>query len=142
MKLAFYKGVHGNIFDWLILLWTWGKYSHVELVFGDNTSFSSSQWDSGVRFKKINYSHLNRWDFIELPFDADEEEVIKEKCKKLVGKAYDWIGIIFDQFLPLNIHDQDKWWCSEVVANVLGILPERVSPNKLHRMLIGKPQST
>jgi hypothetical protein len=139
MKLAFYKGVYGNVLDWLIMLWTMGQYSHVELVFSDGVSFSSSQWDGGVRFKKINYSHKERWGFIELEIAEEKEQELREKCEKLVGKKYDWLGIMFDQFIPLNTQDSDRWWCSEIVAHILDIEPERVSPNRLYRRMMVDP---
>ena len=138
MKLAFYRGRYGTLADWAIILWTMGLYSHVELVFSNGTSFSSSGRDGGARFAEIGYSHKERWEFVKLDIDGEEEKEIWNECKRLIGKKYDWLGIFFHQFLPLNTQDDDKWWCSEIVAYILGILPFRISPNKLYNAVIGK----
>ena len=83
MKLACYKGKRGGtagFFDAAVRWWTRGPYSHVELVFSDGMSASSSMRDGGVRFKEIEY-HPDRWDFIEL--NVDEEYVLASILKRL-----------------------------------------------------------
>ena len=49
-KIAFYKA-KGNIIDKSIRLWTRSKYSHCEIVIGENW-YSSSPRDKGVRAKQ------------------------------------------------------------------------------------------
>lgn len=134
MKLAFYKAEHGNIIDKLIGLWTRGPFSHVELLFSDGVSFSSSQWDGGVRFKKIDYSHKERWSFLDIDGIANESEV-KYLANKLRGAKYDWLGIFLYEFLPFNIQNSKKWYCSEICAHLLGLTPCQMSPNKLYKIV-------
>jgi len=125
----------------LIRFWTFGPFSHVELVFPhyyltEGNSFSSSGVDGGVRYKKINYSHPERWQFIDFEVTSDEMQDIRQKCDKLVGKLYDFRGIFgFLLLHPDKIQSDNRWWCSEVVCYVLNIRPFRISPNAMFRKL-------
>lgn len=68
-RAAFYKGTRPGlpgIYNRVVRWWTRSKYSHMELVFSDGLSASSSFEDGGVRFKQINYTSGD-WDFRELP---------------------------------------------------------------------------
>jgi uncharacterized protein YycO len=135
LKVAFYEGIYGGVSDWLIMLRTLGAYSHVELVFSDGVSFSSSAADGGVRFKNIDYSDEYRWTFIPLNVTKEVESIIRETCNKEVGKPYDWVGILFDQLFKFNTQDNNAWWCSELIGYVLGYKRYRVSPSTLFRMV-------
>lgn len=119
MKAAFYKGTRpglGGLFNMLVRFWTKGPYSHVELIFSDGMSASSSFIDGGVRFKLIKYDE-SRWDFIELP------DSLEENARKLfvvhAGKAYDyWANIRFSfGFIP---DSKDKYMCAEAGMAALG----------------------
>jgi hypothetical protein len=123
MKIAFYKGIKGNLFDMLIGLWTRSAYSHVELVFEPNpVAFSSSNRDGGTRFKPIEFDAAH-WDFLECPssvWTPQRDDAAYGLCQELQGKKYDWAGV-FGFATPLAISNQDtrKWFCSEVVTYVL-----------------------
>ena len=116
MKLAFYKG-NKTIFDKITTWRTGGSHSHVELVFSTGESFSSSQWDGGVRFKKIEYDTL-KWDILELFTNQYSEKVILEWCKTQNGKNYDWRGVL-GIFIGKKEDDPDKWFCSEICTKAL-----------------------
>jgi hypothetical protein len=135
MRVAFHKGGgRWNLFSWAIRTWTRGKYSHVELIFSDNMSFSSRK--DGVRFEKIDYKkHPERWDIFPLALGPTDEEVIRAHARKHCGQKYDWVGIVLDRVFGTSIHGEKQWWCSEIVAHVLGIEPEMIDPTQLYNKL-------
>lgn len=127
MKLAFYKAKKGNWWDKLIAIWSYitsfgkyGRYSHTEIVFSDNISFSSSPREGGTRFKHIEFKP-EHWDFIEID-PKGQEENIRSWCRSQSGKDYDTFGIIGIAFGTLIgwavgcrrcLKDQGKWICTE-----------------------------
>jgi len=145
LKIAFYKG-KGTIFDKLIRLWTFSKYSHVELVNQDSPDnwlwYTSSPRDGGVVVRNIEYN-ADHWDLfdINIPHEQDVLDFIQTR----VNKKYDWLGIILSQILKLNIHNQNRWFCSEIIhaALIMGglnnsyfIESHNYNPGKLHSCLI------
>jgi hypothetical protein len=145
IKLAFYKGWRGDWIDKLISIWTMGPYSHVELIFSDGMSFSSSIRDDGTRFKNIIYD--DKWDIIELNFPFDEIKM-REFCESQNDKPYDLLGVFFSAGLKLNLQDKNKWFCTEIIGYslYLGGLNDilkhfkffsRVTPNNLYKYFIG-----
>jgi hydroxymethylpyrimidine pyrophosphatase-like HAD family hydrolase len=136
MKAAFYKstqpGVAG-IYNRAVRWWTRGQYSHVELVFGDGVSASSSFTEGGVRFKTIVYNP-DKWDFIDLPDEL--EEAARTWFKENEGKKYDLLGNAHFIF-GFIAADQNKYFCSEAIASSLGITDAwRFEPNVLAAVLI------
>ena len=115
MKIIFYKGWKGTIIDKSICLWTLGKYSHLVIVGSDGYCYSSSSREKGVRKKLININS-EKWDIFDI--DIDEEFLIKffEETK---NSKYDWIGIFFYHFFPFKLQDNNKWYCSEWISEVL-----------------------
>jgi len=137
VTLAFYKGrarrFKNRIMDTLIRFGTRSKYSHVELIKGAatlNASFeclSSSGRDGGVR-KKTIYMNEAKWDLVTI--DAPKDAVSKIEAE--IGKPYDYVAIIFSQVFNFGRHDHDKWFCSEICAEALGLPdPHRFSPKTL-----------
>ena len=140
-KLAFYIGTKANPkadwFDELICIWTLYMFSHVEMVFSDGVSFSSSPRDGGCRFKNINYANTNHWVIIELPWITEGDEAdIRGFCHNQDGKLYDWCGIFLSQVLPLNIQEPNRWFCSEITAHCLkAAKPSQYNPGELYEMV-------
>lgn len=142
MKIAFYKA-KGNWMNFLIRLKTKGLYSHTEIVFSDGVSFSSSQWDGGTRFKNIDYSKKENWDFMELNISKIDEKKIRQFCEKNNDKPYDWFAIVVAQIFNLHANKENKWFCSEVctkalqkIKMVVGISAHMVSPQDLYELLL------
>lgn len=139
MKVAFYRAwPHGEPLDKLISLWTFGPYSHCELVFTDGTAFSSSYRDGGVRFKKIEFLP-NRWDLLVIPGPPQSfslfDGMLWDWCNQHEGAGYDLLGI-----LSHGLQSSGKWYCSEICAMALrqfGFYYGRtnVVPNKLYHLL-------
>lgn len=139
MKIAFYKG-RGNLFDKLIRIWTFSKYSHVELVV-DDIWYTSSPRDNGVVARGIKFNPGN-WDLFEINLKQNTAAI--DFINEQMGKRYDWLGILLSQIIKLNIHAPNRWFCSEIVHRALlrGGLGENVGqsnnicPGKLHNALI------
>lgn len=141
MKLAFYHG-KGSFFSKLIRLWTFGSFSHVEIVFSDGLAFSSHEADGGTRFKQIDFTAPG-WELVDVPVSQQDEARIRAWCRNEDGCAYDWRGITFS-FLPIPIGWQhsERWFCSEICAAAVqlagylsGYTPAALSPNGLYKAL-------
>lgn len=150
MYYAFYKGDrdtfrHG-FFSLLIKILTFGRYSHVELVFPDcilddnKNCFSSRGMDNpkGVNFKKISFSHPKRWRFIPILWIQGNVDInrIYRAAQRRVGAGYDYQGVIHHYGLHFKNDDPNKWWCSEICAFMLGIVRYQMSPVELYRYTI------
>ena len=129
-QLAFYKG-RTRLFDKLVQFWLNEPYSHVELIHG-GLSYSSSMMDGGVRCKKIDYSHPERWDIVTLAY-GDSNVVNWFQWHD--SAAYDFRGLL-GFVLPWETQDKRKYFCSEAVGASLGIInSHRLSPYGLYKEL-------
>jgi len=143
MRILFYKAWEaGDLKDKAISIWTWGPYSHSELLFSDGICFSSSWRDDGVgvRYKDIHIVPKN-WACVEVPTTQAQEKQMRYWCDlRAEEKAkYDWRGIIQFVFPFVRQNDED-WYCSEIcIAAFLyaGILNYSMfcSPNCFYRRL-------
>jgi hypothetical protein len=129
-QAAFYKGtptkLASKIFDWGVRHLDSGPYSHMELVFSDGMSASSSFADGGVRFKNITFDPT-RWDMVDLP--AELEAPARAWFVANEGKAYDIMGDLW-QMLGFVRDKSDKSFCSAACMNALGFTePWRFRPN-------------
>ena len=118
-QLAFYRGTRPGIpgaYNWLVRTRGRGEYSHVEMVFSDDLSASSSFADGGVRFKKIDYS-ADHWDFIDLPKELEHRA--RRYFAQRVGMKYDLMGNVHLTigFLPQS---SNRLFCSEAIMEALG----------------------
>lgn len=124
IKVAFYKNSK-SIFGWLIR-WKqekkypsrYARYSHVELVFEDGQSFSSSEQDWWVRFKDIKFIDYY-WDFIELEMNTEKYNNILDFCKRQTWNSYNWFWIFFAQMFNFNLKWNWDWFCSEICSRAL-----------------------
>ena len=136
MKAAFYKGTRPGLQGIYSRGVRWvgrGPHSHVELVFGDGISASSSYIDGGVRFKRIDYEPT-RWDIIDI--DGDEASA-RTWFETHEGQAYDMIGTGHFVIGPIP-QNPNRWFCSEAVAAALGMRdPWRYDPCGLYAVLGG-----
>jgi uncharacterized protein YycO len=141
MRIAFYKARYGDWTDYLVALFTMGRYSHCEYMFSDGMWFGSSPRDGGVRYKQIKPAE-SHWVFLDLPVSGEEEVKLREWCDGEVGDEYDWKEVL--RFvLPWLTKDKERWFCSEIVLaglQQLGLFrkyhQEEVSPNFLYKILI------
>jgi hypothetical protein len=140
MKAAFYKATRpgmAGIYSRLVRWWTKSKYSHVELIFGDDIAASTSFIDGGVRFKAIAFDP-EHWDFVDVP--PALEQGAREWFASHVGQPYDILGNV--HFVLSPVPDKKRaWFCSESVAAALGLAePWRYDPGVLASTLSGYQQ--
>lgn len=127
-KLAFYVAKNGNWVDKLIGWYTKSQYSHVELIH-NGYWYSTSPRDLEVRRKTIRGTE-GHWVYKDVEIDLLFLEDFFFLTK---GSKYDWLGIFLSQFLPLNTHSMNRYFCSEWVATVLKIpSPHLYSPQDLY----------
>lgn len=136
IKIIFYKGIRGTLLDKLISIWTFGKYSHLELYDeATQTSYSASSRDKGVRSKKIKLDPA-KWDIFDIDIDEEFLNTFYEKTKDM---KYDWLGIFFYHFFPFQMQDDNKWYCSEWVSEVLQFsgyaMKTNLTPSGIYRNL-------
>ena len=127
-QLAFYVAKNGNWVDKLIAWYTKSQYSHVELIY-NGYWYSTSPRDLEVRRKTL-IGKEGHWVYKDVTIDLVHLETVFEQTK---GKKYDWLGIFLSQFLPLNTHNKNRYFCSEWVATVMKIpSPHLYSPQDLY----------
>ena len=139
MKLAFYKAFQPNatLLDKTIAICTFGKYSHVEVVFSDSMAFSISPRDKMSRFKRIDFNP-EHWDFVELNITKKEEDYIRAMSYQYQNYKYDYVGAITSATL-VCIQKDNKLFCSELASKMIrnskkycGLKKDcRYSPNEL-----------
>lgn len=133
VTLCFHKGENSGfkrLLSNIIKMWTKGEYSHVELYFpSKDMCFSASGYENKVRWKKINFSHINRWDFCSIYCNLNIEEMLK-RCDKIDGAKYDHLGAFFSTRFKFN--NNKRWYCSEACAYVLGWKPYQLNPQQLY----------
>ena len=148
LQLAYYKGRNKKFkkrFVTAIIKLFTGKYSHVELVFPDElyqskNSFSSSGWDGGVRYKRINFSHVERWTFQSLgKFSEAKIKEVRSWCDTIIGKKYATIDVIQRFGFGKEVNSKDAYWCSEACAYVLNMamilqppISENLAPTRMY----------
>ena len=149
IKVAFYRG-EGGWKNKLIRWWTKSPYSHAELILPDDVSWISISplLTSRVSIRvKEEYTKEN-WDFVELEVTEEQLNTIMEFYNFTEGSSYDWLGMIFSQFLPYTIKRKGRWYCSEWIAYALRIsdlidwqiikIYDRhdLSPGVLHKIIL------
>ena len=116
VTLAFYKD-SGNIYDKLIRLWTKSKYSHVEIIIGQ-TWYSSNIRLGGVTTQPLRPLN-DSWDYVDVNVDGRRLTKVLRFIESQQGTKYDIIGAIIGAGLNIDIHEKNKWFCSELVAEIM-----------------------
>ena len=96
----------------------YSDYTHVELVFDNDHSFSSSEVDEWVRFKIIKFKKKN-WDFITIPVSNHHYHEIKSFCYSQEWNEYNWWWIFFAQIFNMNFKWKNTWFCSEICSRAI-----------------------
>lgn len=93
------------------LTWSWA--SHVDFVMPDGQLFGALALENGggVQFHPVEkqYTRIERYT-IDAP-----DDVLKYALEQK-GKPYDWAGILGIVARNRSWEDDDKWFCSELVA--------------------------
>nr|DAN82278.1 MAG TPA: cysteine peptidase [Bacteriophage sp.] len=131
-----------SLIGFLITLRTLGKYSHCELIYNDYVYYSNP---GGVRVKPFVYK--DNMDIYELDENI-EISIVLEEFKKLKGKGYDYLAILFSQLFEIGIEKKNKYFCSELCLflinkgldesltyNLKTLKANQFSPSKLFKYL-------
>ena len=120
--VAFYKG-DGNVLNKIVRKWTKSVYSHAELILNDEKTWISITpfLKSKIYSKENPEYNKNEWDFLDISVTPEQHRIIEEFYELTEGCSYDWVGMLFSQFLPFRIKQESKWYCSEWIAYALRI---------------------
>ena len=124
--------------SWLIRLFTFSKYSHVGFINKlTNTVLDSDSSNNVVTEYPLNKLYKNCSKVYILPLDIPNVSYYKALLE--LGKEYDYHGVI-DLPFKRNWQEDDKWFCSELVAyTLLDFITiknqHRITPNDLLKLL-------
>lgn len=141
MRIAFYKSfITTNIWDWIVGILTFSKYSHCELIV-DDYAYSSSNRDDGVRRKQIVFNPKN-WDIYEINAPEDKWHLFKFYITTKDLK-YDLIPVLLYPFIDMiKTQNHHKYFCSEWIAKALNrmkitkMLNTAITPGELYTYLL------
>lgn len=136
VKIAFYRGPPRRwwhkLSHLLICFFTTSAYSHCELVI-DGVCWSSSARDGGVRQKVIDLND-GKWIVFDVPEAVDPISALQWFLAR-EGKSYDYMGVV-RFLLPFVRQGRDKWFCSEAVAESLGLpCATKTTPQDLYEWI-------
>lgn len=143
--IAFHGG-KGRAMDVVIAWATRSPYSHCELLRAarmpepgeTHRCIGASLMDGGVRIREIVFDE-GKWHFLHVPWAPDDAW---ERAASRVGSAYDLRAFVWTHLFNFRRHTRDKWFCSELIADALGIsMPHAYSPGDLLR-LVGDHSTT
>lgn len=130
------KGKKGWVFSAFIKWFRKIPVSHMETWFpkrlaGESNCFSSRGTGSkkGVGFKEIKFSHPERWIFVPTRVkDKRLRNMIKHAHTHCGNKyGYGDLLLVF-VFKFKKIHNNFKWFCSEICSHIWDFKPERQDP--------------
>lgn len=137
IKLAFQKklGKNASLAEHIaakgIQWYTKSEYFHVEVII-DNKWISSGPSYGGVYIHDLEPLDEYTYEYIEIDIDGRKSRNVMRFIERQIGTKYDWAGIVLSQFFHTNADDKNKWFCSELVAEILklyGELPEESKTN-------------
>jgi hypothetical protein len=138
MHIAFYKkpstGFLKKLVHYSICIITLSRYSHCELVIND-ICYSSSGRDGGVRKKHIPDLYTSdHWDIFNI--DYSEDLALKVYTTNKSAK-YDYLGVARYVF-PFISNIKNRWYCSEIVAVMLGLSKEQTPQDLFDKLIVKK----
>jgi len=134
IRVAFFKASHGELDDKVIDFGSGNiGYSHCEYMTSEYSTIGAHYKDNIVEERYYNNLLSDpRWVVLEINYD----EVIPEKnMVAAIGTKYDTAGVVC-KFIGLNacINDE-KTWCSKVIAESLNHVNINIMPNELFTYL-------
>ena len=90
------------------LSWSWA--SHVDFVLPDGRLLGALALGGGVQYHEAKgYTRIER-------YTVDAPSTVLDIAQTQIGKPYDWSGVFGMIFRDRDWENQDKWFCSELVA--------------------------
>lgn len=140
-NITFVFSTWHSFFSYVISLFTFSLWSHVEVVFDDKAYGAVYPRGVGWTWLTNRVANSNKAVAITVPLTDGEYKALREFIEAQVGKKYDLAGVLL---FPINRRwqDDDAWFCSELIAAALvhvgypGAalfrLSRRVTPSQLH----------
>ena len=137
-----FSPVSDNLFSRAIHKVIRGKYTHVD-IWINNALVTVDPLNKGVQAFIPDDYYKGRQAYIDLTpcvhkYNLDLAAGLNW-LKAQKGKGYDWLNIIFCQFLPFNADNKDRWICSELAVAFLQKCrlpitdkPKHVNPRRLY----------
>lgn len=94
---------------------TYSPFSHVDVVMPDGTLLGA-RMSGGVQARPANYAKFDTVALFTIQLPADDEAKFYAFLHAQLGKPYDKSGIANLAIQNRNWHDDDSWFCSELVA--------------------------
>ena len=138
--LAFYRGEGRFLSDTLVQAVTRSEFSHCEMFesseppcHGDTYScISAVGKQGGVCVRDITF-RKGAYEFLPVPW-APRDTI--ERARRLMGKGYDYWGLLMTQFINMRRHNPDRWFCSKLCAKAMGLAdPHTYAPGDLKRIV-------
>ena len=144
VKLAFYRDGKSKISRFIRWVTRSTHYSHVEIILG--TVWVTALIGEGVVVRRyVPEKHKEKYDYIEVEVDKDKWHETVEYINQINhDNIYDYLGAIFGSMLNIPfIQDPNKFFCSEVVVDILkrlgddkanSLYASRTTPQKIYDM--------
>lgn len=110
IRLVRDPGISSRIICW----WTWGKWSHVEIV--TSRGYLGARLNGGVKVRPFGYVDPVEQSIRSIEVTPDQYAVFMAYADKQIGKPYDWFGLLGFGIHHDTADDPEKWFCSEYVT--------------------------
>lgn len=119
-----------------IKLATWSRFNHVGVLMPCGKILESTFEDGVVLTEPEDFfARYSKIEFAQVP--CINRDIAYEIGYGQVGKKYDWKAI-FGIFARVSFHDDSRWFCSELVAAMMGLFRERrisrITPEDIFRL--------
>jgi hypothetical protein len=94
---------------------TWSWASHVDFVLPDGKLLGALAIDQGGGVKYHDMKPLSEYARVER-YEIDAPDSVLDFARSQLDKPYDWLGLIGILTRNRRWEDDDKWFCSELVA--------------------------
>jgi hypothetical protein len=125
----------------LMKLGSGGEIVHVEFILPTFHNLRASSWNGfgvGLKTEQVNFSEFVVYDL------GNFDQAIYDYFKDREGQKYDIKGLFTTMILKMNPVEKDRFFCSEIVVEVLQnivglklppLIPSQVSPHKLYQII-------
>ncbi|WGH49879.1 permuted papain-like amidase [Alishewanella phage vB_AspM_Slickus01] len=127
-------GSNREIGSLAIKVFTWSRFSHVGVLMPCGKVLEST-FSDGVKLTPLAEfkARYNKIEFANIP--CESASLAYERGYAQVDKKYDYLAII-GIFIKRSMQDENKWFCSELVAYMIGIYRQsrvnRVTPEMIY----------
>lgn len=93
----------------------WSPWSHCGIIYGEYVIHAHAQFGGGkvIATKLENFKkQFSNWAIVNFEADAP---IVHQAAYDQLNKPYDWAGVT-GFVVHRNWHNQDAWFCSELVA--------------------------